>query len=57
MQSRTFYCVTQHQLEVPAAALLLQDLSFLRLRTFDDRRGAYDMHKLVQEAAQCGLRQ
>jgi tetratricopeptide (TPR) repeat protein len=43
--------------DVRAAAVLLQDFSFLRLRTSDDRRGAYDMHKLVQEATQCSLRQ
>jgi tetratricopeptide (TPR) repeat protein len=43
--------------DVRAATVLLQDFSFLRLRTSDDRRGAYDMHKLVQEATQCSLRQ
>jgi tetratricopeptide (TPR) repeat protein len=43
--------------DVRAAVVLLQDFCFLRLRTSDDRRGAYDMHKLVQEATQCSLRQ
>jgi hypothetical protein len=43
--------------DVRAVVVLLQDFSFLRLRTSDDRRGAYDMHKLVQEATQCSLRQ
>jgi hypothetical protein len=43
--------------DVLAATVLLQDFSFLRLRTSDDRRRAYDMHKLVQEATQCSLRQ
>ncbi|OIW27139.1 hypothetical protein CONLIGDRAFT_579031, partial [Coniochaeta ligniaria NRRL 30616] len=43
--------------DVRAATVLLQHFSFLRLRASDDRRGAYDMHKLVQEATLCSLRQ
>ena len=43
--------------DVLAAIVLLQDFSFLRRRTSGERRQAYDMHKLVQEAAQYSLSQ
>jgi tetratricopeptide (TPR) repeat protein len=36
--------------DIRAAIVLLIDFSFLRLRALDDRRQAYEMHKLVQEA-------
>ncbi|KJZ70283.1 hypothetical protein HIM_10327 [Hirsutella minnesotensis 3608] len=42
---------------VLAATVLLQDFSFLRLRTSGERYQAYEMHKLVQEATQYSLSQ
>ncbi|KAK4174679.1 putative kinesin light chain [Triangularia setosa] len=43
--------------KVQAAAVLLQHFSFLRPRTSGERYGAYEMHKLVQEATQHSLSQ
>ncbi|KAK4176394.1 putative kinesin light chain [Triangularia setosa] len=43
--------------KVQAAAVLLQHFSFLRPRTSGERYGAYEMHKLVQEATQYSLSQ
>lgn len=43
--------------DVLAAIVLLQDFSFLHLRTSGERFQVYDMHKLVQEAAQYSLNQ
>ncbi|KAK4678686.1 NB-ARC domain and tetratricopeptide repeat-containing NOD-like receptor [Podospora pseudoanserina] len=43
--------------KVLAAIVLLQHFSFLRPRTSDERYGAYEMHKLVQEATQYSLSQ
>ncbi|KAK4194502.1 putative kinesin light chain [Triangularia verruculosa] len=43
--------------KVLAAVVLLQHFSFLRPRTSGERYGAYEMHKLVQEATQYSLSQ
>jgi hypothetical protein len=44
--------------DILAAVVLLQDFSFLRLRTSGERHyQAYEMHKLVQEATQYSLSQ
>ena len=43
-------------LEVLAAVARLMEFSYLRLRQTDDGERSYDMHKLVREALQYGLR-
>ena len=43
--------------DVLSAVVLLQDFSFLRLRTSGERYQAYETHKLVQEATQYSLSQ
>ncbi|KAK4172659.1 putative kinesin light chain, partial [Triangularia setosa] len=43
--------------KIQAAVVLLQHFSFLRPRTSGERYGAYEMHKLVQEATQYSLSQ
>ena len=43
--------------DVLAATVLLQDFSFLRVRTSGELSQAYEMHKLVQEATQYSLSQ
>ncbi|KAK4172520.1 hypothetical protein QBC36DRAFT_349483 [Triangularia setosa] len=42
---------------IPFNSVLLQHFSFLRLRTSGERHGAYEMHKLVQEATWYNLSQ
>jgi tetratricopeptide (TPR) repeat protein len=44
------------ELEVLTAVARLKEFSFLRLRQTDNGRRSYEMHKLVQEALQYGLR-
>ncbi|KAM0270685.1 hypothetical protein ACHAPA_003160 [Fusarium lateritium] len=44
------------ELEVLTAVARLKEFSFLRLRQTDDGVRSYDMHKLVREALQYGLR-